>query len=107
VVVVARLATPEVLDRMDLLMTVQTEPEDYPIMKCPVKIYMFSVGVACYYFEITSGIMALKYIAATLFGIWIVLVLAGKGGFVHLLLLNAIGLAVVYLMGRYRARMAA
>jgi hypothetical protein len=92
---------------MDLLITVQTETEDYPIMKCPVKIYMFSVGMACYYFEITSGIMALKYIAATLFAIWAMLVLAGKGGFVHLLLLNAVGLAVVYFMGRFRARMTA
>jgi hypothetical protein len=68
---------------------------------------MFSDLRACYYFEITRVFMALKYIAATLFGIWAILVLAGKGGFVHLLLLNAIGLAVVYLMGRYRARMTA
>ena len=49
--------------------------------------------------------MALKYIAATLFGLWLVFVLAGKGGFVHLILLNAIGVAVVYVVGRYRTRM--
>lgn len=49
--------------------------------------------------------MGLRIIAAILFGIWLLLVLAGKGGFVHLLLLNAIGVVAVDLVGKYRSRM--
>ena len=50
--------------------------------------------------------MGLRLITSILFGIWLLLVLAGKGGFVHLLLLNAIGVGAVDLVGRYRSRMA-
>lgn len=49
----------------------------------------------------------LKIIAGLLFGVWLVLVLAGKGGFVHLLLLNALGVAAVELMTMYRTRLRA
>ncbi len=49
----------------------------------------------------------LKIIAGLLFGVWLVLVLAGKGGFVHLLLLNALGVAAVELMTMYRTRLQA
>jgi hypothetical protein len=49
----------------------------------------------------------LKIIAAVLLGIWLVLVLLGKGGFVHLLLLNGIGVAAVEAMTIYRTRMSA
>lgn len=48
--------------------------------------------------------MGLRLITLILFGIWLLLVLAGKGGFVHLLLLNAIGVGAVDLVGRYRSR---
>jgi hypothetical protein len=47
----------------------------------------------------------LKIIAAILLGIWFVLVLLGKGGFVHILLLNGLGVAAVEAMTIYRTRM--
>jgi hypothetical protein len=49
----------------------------------------------------------LKIIAALIFAIWFALVLMGKGGFVHLLLLNAIGIASVVVMTSVRTRMSA
>jgi hypothetical protein len=39
-----------------------------------------------------------------LLSIWMVLVLMGKGGFVHLLLLNGLGMAAVVLMMELRKR---
>jgi len=51
--------------------------------------------------------MILRIIAGILLAIWLVLVLAGKGGFVHLLLLNSIGVTVVELMTICRTRMKA
>lgn len=49
--------------------------------------------------------MALKLLACVMFTIWIVLLLLGKGGFVHLLLLGIIGVLVVEFMTYYRTRM--
>jgi hypothetical protein len=49
--------------------------------------------------------MILRIIAGILLGIWLVLVVAGKGGFVHMLLLNGIGVTVVELMTVFRTRM--
>ena len=49
--------------------------------------------------------MILRFIAGILLGIWLVLVLIGKGGFVHLLLLNAVGVAAVEIMTVYRTRL--
>ena len=49
--------------------------------------------------------MGLRILSGVLLVIWIVLVLLGKGGFVHLLLLSAIGIAVVEMMVVYRSRM--
>lgn len=49
--------------------------------------------------------MLLRIISAILFLSWLVLVIVGKGGFVHLLLLNSIGLAVVEAAAAYRSRM--
>jgi hypothetical protein len=49
--------------------------------------------------------MVLRLIAAVLFGVWLMLVLFGKGGFVHLLLLNALGVASVEMMTMIRTRM--
>jgi hypothetical protein len=51
--------------------------------------------------------MALKVIAVSLFGVWLLLVIGGKGGFVHLLLLNALGVAAVEAVGQYRQRLTA
>jgi hypothetical protein len=48
--------------------------------------------------------MVLRLIAATLFVMWLALVFAGKGGFVHLLLFNAIGVAAVEVMTEIRSR---
>jgi hypothetical protein len=66
----------------------------------------------CYYFAINhprgqTKNMALRLIAASLFGVWLLLVIVGKGGFVHLLLLNSIGIAMVEAVGQYRRRMTA
>ena len=46
-----------------------------------------------------------RILSTVLFAIWLVLVLGGKGGFVHLLLLTAIGVALVDLAAIYRSRM--
>ena len=49
--------------------------------------------------------MLLRIIAALLIGIWAVLLLLGKGGFVHILVLNGIGVAAVDVMTVLRTRM--
>lgn len=49
--------------------------------------------------------MALRLFAAAMLATWIVLLLVGKGGFVHLLLLGTIGVVVVEFMTSYRTRM--
>ena len=49
--------------------------------------------------------ISLRRIAILIFAIWLVLVAMGKGGFVHLLLLNAIGIEFVDLVGVYRSRL--
>jgi hypothetical protein len=49
--------------------------------------------------------ITIRRIALLLFAIWLVLVVLGKGGFVHLLLLNAIGIEFVDLVGVYRRRL--
>jgi hypothetical protein len=46
----------------------------------------------------------LRLITGTLVLVWLVLVIMGKGSFVHLLLLNAIGVASVEVMSIYRSR---
>ena len=51
--------------------------------------------------------MILRLIAGVLLVVWLMLVLIGKGGFVHILLLNGIGVAVVDLMTVVRTRMTA
>jgi hypothetical protein len=49
--------------------------------------------------------MVLKLIAAILLITWLVLVLMGRGGFVHILLLNGLGIAAVEVMTIIRSRM--
>jgi hypothetical protein len=49
--------------------------------------------------------MVLRVIAGVLLLIWLLLVLMGKGGFVHILLLNGLGLAAVEIMTSIRTRM--
>lgn len=51
--------------------------------------------------------LALRIIAAIILAIWLLLVIIGKGGFVHILLLNGLGLAVTDLMTVLRTRMRA
>lgn len=51
-----------------------------------------------------DNILTLRLIAGLLLGIWLVLILLGKGGFIHLLLLSAIGIAFVDTIGTYRGR---
>jgi hypothetical protein len=43
-------------------------------------------------------------ISAALFVVWLALVVAGKGGFVHILILCAAGVAVVEWTAYWRAR---
>lgn len=47
----------------------------------------------------------LRIVAVAIFLVWLGLVIAGKGGFVHILLLNAIGFASVIVMTEVRTRM--
>jgi len=46
-----------------------------------------------------------RTVATILIAIWLVLVVLGKGGFVHLLLLTAIAVALVDAVTVYRSRM--
>ncbi len=48
--------------------------------------------------------VGLKILAAILLGVWLVLVLMGRGGFIHLLLLNGISVLMIDLVSMYRAR---
>ena len=51
--------------------------------------------------------MPLRIVAGIVLGIWLLLVLLGKGGFIHLLLLGGIGVSVVELARVYRGRVKA
>jgi hypothetical protein len=51
-----------------------------------------------------GSFLFLKILWASLLGLWLVFVLLGKGGFIHLLLLNGISVLVIELVARYRAR---
>lgn len=46
--------------------------------------------------------MLLKVIAGILLGIWLVLVLLGKSGFVHIILINGVTIAVAEAVRMYR-----
>lgn len=47
--------------------------------------------------------MALWLLSAALFAVWLVLVLLGRGGFVHILILNAVAVAFIQLVHERRA----
>jgi hypothetical protein len=49
--------------------------------------------------------MPLKIIAGVLFLLWLALVAVGKGGFVHLILFNALGVAFVEGLRVYRTNL--
>jgi hypothetical protein len=49
--------------------------------------------------------VSIRLLASALLIVWLVLVIAGKGGFVHLFLLNGIVIWIVDLVSVYRARM--
>lgn len=72
---------------------------------------MQSVLLTYYYFETKwndkreGNIVTLRLIAAALLGLWLLFILLGKGGFIHLFLLSAIGIAFVDAVGTYRGRM--
>jgi hypothetical protein len=53
----------------------------------------------------THDAMPLRIIAAALFLIWLALVLMGKGGFVHLLFFNALGVAFIEALRVYRTNL--
>ncbi len=53
----------------------------------------------------TLFLVMLRILFGILFTVWLVLVFLGKGGFVHLLLLTALGVASVEIMTVYRARL--
>lgn len=48
--------------------------------------------------------MGLKALWITLFAAWILLILMGKGGFIHLLFLNGVSVLMIDLVARYRSR---
>jgi hypothetical protein len=47
--------------------------------------------------------MGLKILWGILLGLWLILVLFGKGGFIHLLLLNGISVLMIDLVAKYRS----
>ena len=47
--------------------------------------------------------MGVKILWGALLGLWLVLVLAGKGGFVHILMFIGISIMLVDLVSQYRA----
>ena len=49
--------------------------------------------------------LLLRAVAGVLLGIWAVLLVMGKGGLVHLILLNALGVIFTDLLVTYRTRM--
>jgi hypothetical protein len=49
--------------------------------------------------------LLLRIAAGVLLSIWVVLLLLGKGGLVHLILLNALGVIFTDLLVTYRTRM--
>ena len=48
--------------------------------------------------------MGLRILAGILLGSWLIFVLMGRGGFIHLLLLNGVSVLAIDLVARYRAR---
>ena len=65
----------------------------------------------CYYFKSLNKIplfevvLLLRIIIGITLGVWLLLILIGKGGFVHLLLLVAAGVATVEILRIYRSNM--
>ncbi len=57
-------------------------------------------------FDPQDRVVVLRSIALLILGTWLLLVLLGKGGFVHLLLLNGLGVAAVDIVSVYRSRLA-
>ena len=85
---------------------------EYPIAIHDVKIHYDSEGIHARIAELHWHLVygertrvVLRVLIGVCISIWLVLVLIGKGGFVHLLLLNAVGLAAVELLAVYRPRM--
>jgi len=48
--------------------------------------------------------VGLKILAGILLGLWLVFVLMGRGGFIHLLLLCGISVLMIDLVSMYRSR---
>lgn len=48
--------------------------------------------------------MGLRILWLTLFAVWILLMLMGKGGFIHLLFLNGVSVLMIDLVSKYRSR---
>jgi len=48
--------------------------------------------------------VGLKILAGILLGLWLVFVLMGRGGFIHLLLLCGISVLMIELVATYRSR---
>ena len=66
---------------------------------------MLSLSRSCFLGE-RLFVVLLRVVAGILFAVWLVLLLMGKGGFIHLLLLNAVGVAFVEFIVVLRTRMA-
>ncbi|HVQ56579.1 MAG TPA: hypothetical protein VMS29_07475 [Pyrinomonadaceae bacterium] len=48
--------------------------------------------------------MGIRILAGILLGLWLVFVLMGRGGFIHLLLLVGVSVAAIDLVAVYRSR---
>ena len=64
----------------------------------------FKTAVSAWYRLKNESEMIPKLVSTILFAIWLVLVVLGKGGFIHLVLLAALFVLLVDRMAAYRAR---
>ena len=53
----------------------------------------------------SEGVVGVRIIAAILLAVWLILVLIGKGGFVHILLLTGMGIVFVEILIFLRTRL--
>ena len=51
-----------------------------------------------------GSFLFLKILWVTLLGLWLIFVLLGKRGFIHILLLNGISILAIELVAKFRAR---
>lgn len=78
---------------------------DYPIAVYGVKMVRELQQNAIILSELERGFLLLRIVAGFLLVTWIILVLIGKGGFVHLIFLCFLGVAAVEVMTVLRGKL--